>query len=130
VTQSLSDVVPPGRAAVVGPLAVWKVLVRGVAVTFPLLVVAHSALSDESMRCSGWIVSAPISVEELLRKCGEPVKKEATTEDIRASEKSGTGSRRIGTTAIEKWTYNPDGQSLPMIVTVVEGKATRIDREK
>jgi hypothetical protein len=110
--------------------AVRTVCVRLAALSVVLLVGAHTAIADESMRCGDWIVSVPISVEELLRKCGDPLKKEVTTEDIRASRRSGVGSRMIGTTTIEKWTYNSGGQSLSMIVTVVDGKVTRIDREQ
>ena len=95
-----------------------------------LLVSAPPATADDSLRCGSWIVARPVSLDELLSKCGEPQKKEVTTEDIRSSGRSGSSSRKIGTTTIEKWTYNADGQSLPMIVTIVDGQVTKIDRER
>jgi hypothetical protein len=110
------------------PAAVRTVWLRLAALSFTLLVGARIAVADESMRCGNWIVSMPVTVEELLRKCGEPLKKEVTTEDVRVAGRSGVGSRIVGTTTTEKWTYNLDGKSLPMIVTVVDGQVTRIDR--
>jgi len=121
---------PPEIAACGDPRPIWKILLRVITATVPLVVMARTAIADESMRCGSWIVAVPVSAEELLRKCGDPLKREVKTEDIHAPGRSGVGSRTIGTTTTEKWTYNSDGQSLPMIVTVVDGKVTRIDREK
>jgi Protein of unknown function (DUF2845) len=130
VIQLQNQIVPSAISAWAGRHPQWKSLLRAIAVTVPLVVMVRTAIADESMRCGNWIVAVPVSAEELLRKCGEPLKREVTTEDIHAPGRSGVGSRTIGTTTIEKWTYNSDGQSLPMIVTVVDGKVTRIDREK
>jgi hypothetical protein len=90
---------------------------------------AQIAVADESMRCGNWIVEAPISAEELLSKCGAPLKKEVTDEDVRATGRSG-GSRVVGKTIVERWTYKPDSPSLAMIATVVDGKVTRIARDQ
>ena len=90
------------------------------------LALGATALADEPMRCGNWLIAMPVSLDELLHKCGEPSSKEVSTEDIRAAGKSGSGSRAIGTTTTEKWTYRSSEQSLPTIVTIIDGKVTRI----
>jgi len=95
-----------------------------------LLALGGVASADEVMRCGNWVIAAPISLEELLSKCGEPAQKDVVTEDVRTGAKSGRASQVVGTTTTEKWTYRPSTQSLPMVVTIVDGKVTRIEREK
>lgn len=92
-----------------------------------LVLACGSALADESMRCGNWVVKAPMTLGELLEKCGEPVGKEATAEDVRAGGR-GTASRVVGKTVTEKWTYRPSSGSLPMVVTISDGKVVRIER--
>ena len=93
-----------------------------------LCVLAQAAAADESMRCGNWLVSVPVTVDDLLSKCGEPATKDVSTQDVRSAARGGA-SRMMGTTTTEKWTYQPDSQSLPMVVTIVDGKVTRIERK-
>jgi Protein of unknown function (DUF2845) len=95
-----------------------------------LLALGAAASAAEPMRCGNWLVATPISLEELLQKCGEPATKETSTEDIRAGAKSGSASRVVGTVTTEKWTYRAGDQSVPMIVTIVDGKVTKIEQGK
>ncbi len=95
-----------------------------------LLAVCTVASGDEAMRCGSSLVTTPISLEKLLQTCGEPAAKEVSTEDIRTIGKPGAPSRAIGTTTTEKWTYRPDAHSLPMVVTIIDGKVTKIERGK
>jgi hypothetical protein len=110
----------------------WRAL-RTVAYALSSLLIATgtapSAVADESMRCGNCIVEAPMSAQDLLSKCGAPLKREVTTEDVRAGGRSG-GSRAVGTTTVERWTYKADGQSLPMIATVVDGQVTKLARSE
>jgi hypothetical protein len=94
-----------------------------------LLAISGAASADEVMRCGNWVIAVPIALQELRSKCGEPTKKEVTTEDVRAGGKSG-GSQVVGKTTTERWTYRSNSQALPIVVTVVDGKVTRIDREQ
>jgi len=80
------------------------------------------------LRCGSWIVSLPTSVEELLKRCGEPAAKEVTTDEIRTPGRAGVASRGTGTTTTEKWTYHAGSQSIPMVVTIVDGQVTKIGR--
>jgi hypothetical protein len=107
-----------------------EVDMRTLPVSLACLALGTAALADEPMRCGNWVVAMPVSLEELLRKCGEPASKEMSTEDIRTGGKSGTGSRAIGTSTTERWTYRSSAQSLPMIVTIVDGKVTKIEQGK
>lgn len=103
---------------------------RALVASLALLSVCTAAPAEEAMRCGNSVVTTPISLEELLRKCGEPTSKEVSTEDIRTAGKPGAASRAIGTTTTEKWTYRSDAQSLPMIVTIIDGRVTKIERGK
>ena len=93
-----------------------------------LCMLAQAAAADESMRCGNWLISVPVTVSDLLSKCGEPATKDVSTQDVRGAARGGA-SRLMGMTTTEKWTYQLDSQSLPMVVTIVDGKVTRIERK-
>ena len=78
------------------------------------------ALPDETFRCGSWLVSMPLSVEELVKKCGQPSSKKVSTEDVRAKV-GGGGTQKIGTATTEIWRYDRGSNSFPMIVTIVDG---------
>jgi hypothetical protein len=101
---------------------------RTLLVSLAFLALAAAASADEPLRCGNWLVAMPISLDELLRKCGEPAAKEVSAEDIRAGGKTGSASRVVGTTKTEKWTYRSGTQSIPMVVTIVDGKVTKIEQ--
>lgn len=88
---------------------------------------AGAAQSGETMRCGQWVVDASTTVSELVNKCGEPSSKKISEEDIRARV-AGGGTRKVGTTVKEEWTYDRGRQSLPMMVTIVDGKIRSIER--
>ena len=100
-----------------------------VRLTMMLLILLPSvALAEDSLRCGSWVVTLPVSMAELLQKCGEPAARVTTSEDVRRAGRVGVGSHAIGTTTVEKWTYRPDPGSLPMVVTLDDGKVVRIER--
>src|SRR3712207_4949203 len=82
----------------------------------------------ESMRCGSSIVDETASVATLLEKCGEPQTRDVRTEDVYAPNVQGVGTRKIGTRTIERWIYQRSSNSLPMAVTIVDGKVTRLER--
>ena len=90
------------------------------------LTFAGSATAD-SMRCGSSIVNETTSVAELLAKCGEPVSKDVKSEDIYSRNADGF-TRKVGTKITERWIYQRSSQSLPMAVTIVDGKVTRLER--
>ena len=81
----------------------------------------------ESMRCGSSIVSETTSVADILAKCGEPLSKDVQSEDIYSRNADGF-TRKIGTKITERWIYRRTTQSLPMAVTIVDGKVTRLER--
>jgi hypothetical protein len=85
------------------------------------------ALCDETFRCGSYLVSTPLSVTELIQKCGQPSSKQTSTGDVRAKV-GGGGTQKIGTTTTEVWRYDRGSGSFPMIVTVVDGVIESITR--
>jgi hypothetical protein len=85
------------------------------------------ALGDETFRCGSWLVSMPLSVAELVQKCGQPSSKKVATEDVRAKV-GGGGTQKIGTATTETWRYDRGSNSFPMIVTIVDGVIQSLER--
>jgi hypothetical protein len=80
------------------------------------------------MRCGGSLVDETTSVADLLTKCGEPKSKEMKSEDVIARNPDTGFMRKIGTKMTERWVYQQSNSSLPMAVTIVDGKVTRVER--
>ena len=94
---------------------------RGAIVTSVCVVAAFMASAQgETVRCGSALVDQSTTVEELLQKCGEPTSRREEQQDVRV--KSGNGTRKVGTTVIEYWTYDRGTQAAPMVVTIVDGK--------
>ena len=92
-----------------------------VAVMLGALLLPH-AVGAETFRCSQWIASPDMSVEELLDKCGAPATKTVETIDVHGPATSGAGRVKRGTSTIETWTYDRGSQSFAMVVTIVDGR--------
>jgi hypothetical protein len=75
-------------------------------------------------------VDASVTVEELVRKCGEPTSKRVEELDVRVRSPNDPNSntRKIGTTVTEYWTYDRGTQAAPVIVTISDGKIRSIER--
>jgi len=83
----------------------------------------------EEFRCGDWLVSADMSVSELLRKCGQPTSKKVSVDDVRAhvGPKGDAGTEKVGTTRTEVWRYDRGPRALAMIVTIVDGTIQKIE---
>lgn len=92
-----------------------------------LLVVLTFPASAESLRCGKWVVNEQAAPAEILQKCGEPQDKRVTTEDVLGRNALGNPIK-LGVTTKEQWHYRPSSRSLPMRVTIVDGKVTAIER--
>jgi hypothetical protein len=86
------------------------------------------AEASETMRCGSWVVSADLSVQELLAKCGEPAHKEIKESDVYARAVAGRGTVPVGKTVTERWTYDRGSRAFRMVVTIMDGKLKSIDR--
>jgi hypothetical protein len=78
-------------------------------------------VSDGYFRCGSWLVSAEMSVTELLKKCGAPSAKQSSTEDVHIFN-----GEKVGTSTTEVWRYDRGSRSAPMIVTIVDGQIRSI----
>jgi Protein of unknown function (DUF2845) len=90
--------------------------------------VSYDAGAD-SMRCGKWVLNETASVAELLEKCGAPLDKTSTTEDVFAINAAGHPFK-AGSTTREQWFYQPSAQSLRMVVTIVDGVIKKIERAR
>lgn len=87
---------------------------------------ANVAVS-EPLRCGRWVVDVPVTIEELLEKCGEPDAKRSEESDVRAMNTRGA-SVKLGTTVTEYWTYDRGRRAAPVVVTIADGKVRSIER--
>lgn len=92
-----------------------------------VLAVSAVAADADSMRCGKWIVNEQSTPAEILEKCGEPQDKNVIREDVRGRSATG-GSFKVGVSIKEQWYYRRGTQSLPMMVTIVDGKVVSIER--
>lgn len=94
------------------------------------LLLSFAASADEKFRCGNWIASSDMSVDELVRKCGEPTSHSSRTEDVKVRNRDNGLMLKVGETLIETWTYDRGPQSAPMVVTIVDGRIKSIERQK
>jgi hypothetical protein len=87
-----------------------------------------SAAHADHMRCGSLLVNESTSVADLLAKCGEPKSKDVKSEDVLTRNPDTGFIRKIGTKTTERWIYQRSSGSLPMAVTIVDGKVNSVER--
>jgi hypothetical protein len=102
------------------------VIMRVSAILVLALSMSPAAWSD-SMRCGQSIVNEENTPSEILNKCGDPQRKEVSTEDVIVRNPAGY-TRKTGVQVTERWYYQRSSRALPMLVTVVDGKVKSIER--
>lgn len=90
-----------------------------------LVIVPGVCRSDGFFRCGSWLVSADVSVAELLKKCGQPASQEVSTQEVRNEH-----GVKVGTSKTEIWRYDRGSAAAPMVVTIVDGQIQSIERGK
>jgi Protein of unknown function (DUF2845) len=90
-----------------------------------LAIVPGICMPDELFRCGIWLVSADMSVAELLTKCGKASSQQVSTQDVRNFY-----GVKVGTSTTEIWRYDRGTRAAPMIVTIVDGQIQSIKRGK
>ena len=83
--------------------------------------------SAESMRCGKWVVNEESTPAEIIEKCGAPLEREQSTEDVFGKNPAGYRFK-TGTTTTERWYYQQGTGSFRMQVTIVDGDVKHIDR--
>lgn len=100
----------------------WGPAMRNVATVFVLLIMVPGICpADGYFRCGSSLVSADISVGDLLKKCGKPSSQTASTEDV--LNEYGV---KVATSTTEVWRYDRGYSAPPMIVTIVDGHVQSI----
>jgi hypothetical protein len=88
--------------------------------------IAGSASADDSLRCGNALVAVGMVMDQVLAKCGEPQSK--STEEVPVKARARTGAvNTVGTTRIERWTYNRGYGQLPALLTFEHGKLKSIE---
>jgi hypothetical protein len=90
-----------------------------------LVMVPSVCMSDGFFRCGTSLVSADISVAELLKKCGKPSSKEVSTHDVWKPH-----GVKADTSTTEIWRYGGGSRAAPMIVTITDGQIYSIEEGK
>jgi Protein of unknown function (DUF2845) len=90
-----------------------------------VVMVPGTCMSDELFRCGSWLVSADMSVAELLEKCGKPSSQQVSTQDVRNFH-----GVKVGTSTTEIWRYDRGSEAAPMVVTIVDGQIQSVKRGK
>ena len=92
-------------------------------------ILATQAQAD-NFRCGKWIASTDMSVSDLRAKCGEPASRESRVEDV-MSRNFNTGLMyKSGEQIVETWIYDRGSRAQPMVVTIIDGRITSIERKK
>ena len=71
-----------------------------------------------------------MSVDDLVKKCGEPTARTSRTEDVLVRNRDNGLMLKAGETLIETWTYDRGSQAAPMVVTIIDGRIKSIERQK
>ena len=96
-------------------------------IIFPCLLLALAptvGTCDGYFRCGSSLVSADLSVAELLQKCGPPSSTHTSILDIRNEN-----GAKVGTSTVEIWRYDRGTRAAAMLVKVVDGKIENIKDE-
>jgi len=88
------------------------------------------ASSDETFRCGYWFASSDMTVEELLKKCGEPTTRSVEVKDVLVRNKDFGLMTKTGETTIETWTYDRGAHNAPMVVTIIDGRIKSLERQE
>jgi hypothetical protein len=83
------------------------------------------AIGDGYFRCGQSLVSAEVSVAELVQKCGNPSSTQVSYVDVRNEY-----GAKVGTSTVEIWRYDRGTRAAAMLVTVVDGKIEKIKSAK
>jgi hypothetical protein len=99
---------------------------RSAMIAIGLLALCGAAEADDVIRCRGGLVRAGMIDSEVVAKCGEPASKAIESVPIRVRRANGS-SGIIGTTQIERWTYDRGTGQFPALLTFEEGKLKSVE---
>lgn len=91
-------------------------------------VLSSTTVQADSMRCGKWVVSESVTLDELVKKCGQPQSRDIKKEDQYAINPNGARVKTGGQTVRERWIYRPSPGALPMAVLILDGKIVEMTR--
>jgi len=95
-----------------------------------LLTSSLGSYADENFRCGQWIVSSEMTLSELTRKCGQPAARSKRTEPVLVRNRNNGLMMKAGETTIETLTFDRGTRAEAMVVTIIDGKITSIERKR
>jgi hypothetical protein len=98
------------------------------AILIALSAIAAPVVQADTLVCGNKLIEEGESASQVLAKCGEPTSKEVRTEPVRARNAAG-GTRVVGTTQTEIWTYDRGSGKFPAILTFEEGVLKKLEFE-
>jgi hypothetical protein len=99
-------------------------MTRFVLIIFLLIFSAQIGAAQDTLRCGSKIVKTGMSMEEVLKFCGEPTSREVEEHDVRS------GNRVTGTTQLHIWTYNRGSAQAPAVLQFDVDKLMSISTRK
>jgi hypothetical protein len=88
--------------------------------------VGANAFADDVMRCGTAIVDIGMVTSQVVAKCGEPQSKEVDSAPVKRKSARG-GVNTVGSTRIERWTYDRGYGQFPALLTFEQGKLKSIE---
>ena len=89
-------------------------------IPFVSLLAMDIAVAD-TMRCGSKIISVGMTAAEVLKYCGEPTTREVEEHDVRS------GNRVVGTTQLNRWTYDRGSAGKPKVLEFDQDKLLSIE---
>jgi hypothetical protein len=99
---------------------------RKAAIVVSALVFVGVASAEDTIRCKGSLVTVGMIDAEVVAKCGEPERKDVESVPIRARRANGS-SQIVGSTQIERWTYDRGPGQFPALLTFESGKLKSVE---
>jgi len=88
--------------------------------------IAGAAAADDSLRCGSVLVTVGMVADQVFAKCGEPQGR--VVEEVPVKARARTGAvNTVGSTRIERWTYDRGYGQLPALLTFEHGKLKSIE---
>ena len=102
-------------------------LLHGLVCLAALFALSRDASADDSTRCrTGRIVNVGMMAEEIVARCGEPKSRSGEDVPIRVRTAAG-GTAVIGTTRVERWTFERGQGQFDAVFTFEDGKLVDIE---
>ncbi len=112
------------------PFGRWSALAGGRHATLAAMAIGSvapwGARADDLLRCGSVLINLGMVAPEVKAKCGPPKDKNVDDVPRRVHRPNGT-TATVGTTRIERWTYDRGYGRFPAVLTFEDGKLKSIE---